>query len=63
METSEEFNMIDSYYDAIAVANGGYLDSIKVTNLANAQGKGEAYTLAITITYTGMQATITFSAG
>ena len=35
--------MIDSYYDVIAAADGGYLDSIKVTNLANAQGKGGAY--------------------
>ena len=42
-ENSEQFNMIDSYYDGVADVEKGYIESLKIANPANFYGEGEAY--------------------
>ena len=32
LENSEQFNMIDSYYDAVADVEKGYIESLKIAN-------------------------------
>jgi hypothetical protein len=44
-ENSEQFNMIDSYYEAVADVNNGYIESLKIANPANFYGEGEAFSV------------------
>ena len=44
-ENSEQFNMIDSYYDAVADVEKGYTESLKIANSANFYGEGEAFSV------------------
>ena len=44
-ENSEQFNMIDSYYDGVADVEKGYIESLKIANPANFYGEGEAFSV------------------
>ena len=44
-ENSEQFYMIDSYYEAVTDVNNGYTESLKIANPANFYGEGEAFSV------------------